>query len=51
MGNEGAVLSGMKEAPEKFSDTIRKSFTLLIAFRSYYRRSNIETETDSQLGC
>lgn len=23
MGNEGAVLSGMKEAPEKFSDTIR----------------------------
>jgi hypothetical protein len=25
MGNEGAVLSGMKEAPEKFSDTIRMS--------------------------
>ena len=25
MGNEGAVLSGMKEAPEKFSDTIRTS--------------------------
>jgi hypothetical protein len=23
MGNEGAVLSGMKEAPEKFTDTIR----------------------------
>ena len=27
MGNEGAVLSGMKEAPEKFSDTIRMSLT------------------------
>jgi hypothetical protein len=25
MGNEGAVLSGLKEAPEKFSDTIRMS--------------------------
>jgi hypothetical protein len=26
MGNEGAVLSGLKEAPEKFSDTIRMLF-------------------------
>jgi hypothetical protein len=45
MGNEGAVLSGMKEAPEKFSDTIRKSFTLLISFISYYHGKDTE-ETD-----
>jgi hypothetical protein len=32
MGNEGAVLSGMKEAPEKFSDTIRMSPLFLFAY-------------------
>jgi hypothetical protein len=36
MGNEGAVLSGLKEAPEKFSDTIRMSplsvFSLIFEF-------------------
>jgi hypothetical protein len=36
MGNEGAVLSGLKEAPEKFSDTIRMSplFIFSLIFES-----------------
>jgi hypothetical protein len=37
MGNEGAVLSGLKEAPEKFSDTIRMSplFIFSLIFESW----------------
>jgi len=32
MGNEGAVLQGMEQAPEKFSDTIRMSLLLYCSY-------------------
>ena len=48
MGNEGAVLQGMKQAPEKFSDTIRKSplSSLAILITSW----NVECHRERQEG-